>query len=77
MYVIHCLQSFFVFGKSQGFTSIQDLYSDDGSQFQLAQFDVGNDVLLLPYSSGTTGLPKGVMLTHANWLSTLMVTTLV
>lgn len=69
------IKGFFVFGKSQGFTSIRDLYSDDGSQFQLAQFDVGNDVLLLPYSSGTTGLPKGVMLTHANWLSTLMVTT--
>ena len=26
----------------------------------------GDDVLALPYSSGTTGLPKGTMLTHRN-----------
>lgn len=28
--------------------------------------DVHDDVVVLPYSSGTTGLPKGVMLTHFN-----------
>ena len=28
--------------------------------------DVHEDVVVLPYSSGTTGLPKGVMLTHFN-----------
>jgi acyl-CoA synthetase (AMP-forming)/AMP-acid ligase II len=27
------------------------------------------DIALLPYSSGTTGLPKGVMLTHANLIA--------
>ena len=29
-------------------------------------FDPKNDTVMLPYSSGTTGLAKGVMLTHYN-----------
>lgn len=32
-----------------------------------------NDLGFLPYSSGTTGLPKGVMLTHRNIISNCMV----
>ena len=33
--------------------------------------DPGNDVVVMPYSSGTTGLPKGVMLTHRNLVANL------
>uniref|UniRef100_A0A158PCA7 AMP-binding domain-containing protein n=1 Tax=Angiostrongylus cantonensis TaxID=6313 RepID=A0A158PCA7_ANGCA len=32
-----------------------------------AMIDVDRDMVLLPYSSGTTGNPKGVMLTHRNF----------
>jgi acyl-CoA synthetase (AMP-forming)/AMP-acid ligase II len=34
--------------------------------------DPANDVVVLPYSSGTTGLPKGVMLTHRNLVANLV-----
>ncbi|WP_113700817.1 AMP-binding protein [Nonomuraea lactucae] len=34
-------------------------------------FDPASDVAVLPYSSGTTGLPKGVMLTHRHLVANL------
>ena len=35
-----------------------------------------NDVAMVPFSSGTTGLPKGVMLTHGNLVSNICQITL-
>jgi 4-coumarate--CoA ligase len=37
-----------------------------GAPIDQVPVDVHDDVVVLPYSSGTTGLPKGVMLTHYN-----------
>ncbi|HYE87210.1 MAG TPA: AMP-binding protein [Vicinamibacterales bacterium] len=37
----------------------------------VVSIDPANDLCVLPYSSGTTGLPKGVMLTHRNLVAQL------
>ena len=60
-------------GWSEGSKSFSDYLKDDGKAFP-ASVDVNpkEDVILLPYSSGTTGLPKGVMLTHYNVVSNLL-----
>jgi len=34
--------------------------------------DPKNDVFAIPFSSGTTGLPKGVMLTHYGLISNIL-----
>lgn len=48
------------------------LVDNDGSGFpDGVQIDPKADVAVLPYSSGTTGLPKGVMLTHHNLVANI------
>ena len=47
-------------------TSISTLLKDTGSMFKVESVNSKEDIAVLPYSSGTTGLPKGVMLTHYN-----------
>ncbi|MDQ3729829.1 MAG: 4-coumarate--CoA ligase family protein [Actinomycetota bacterium] len=65
------VEEIFVVGHAEdGATALSDLMGDPGDA---PEVDVsGDDLAVLPYSSGTTGLPKGVMLTHKNLVANLV-----
>lgn len=55
----------FVFGEAEGATPFATLLEGDGDVPRVT-IDPRSDLVALPYSSGTSGRPKGVMLTHYN-----------
>lgn len=60
----------YVFGEAPGATPFASLVRPDLPVPAIA-IDVANDLACLPYSSGTSGIPKGVMLTHRNLVANL------
>ena len=51
--------------------SFDALLKSDGDVPDVS-IDPANDVVAMPYSSGTTGMPKGVMLTHRNLVANIV-----
>ncbi len=64
------IEEIFVFGEADGATPFATLMQSDG-KYPSVTINAKEDIIVLPYSSGTTGLPKGVMLTHHNLVSNL------
>ncbi|XP_072046258.1 uncharacterized protein [Amphiura filiformis] len=62
------------FGEAEGCKPFASLLQDDGGAFPQDLVINDDDVAVLPYSSGTTGLPKGVQLMHKNLVSVVMQT---
>jgi acyl-CoA synthetase (AMP-forming)/AMP-acid ligase II len=64
------VEEIFVFGEAEGATPFAALLAPNPAAPDVA-IDPNKDLVALPYSSGTTGLPKGVMLTHYNLVAQL------
>jgi long-chain acyl-CoA synthetase/crotonobetaine/carnitine-CoA ligase len=63
--------SVIVFGKKTGDQrSLSSLIDDGAFPFSPPVVVTGSDLLNIQYTSGTTGFPKGCMLTHDYWMRT-------
>lgn len=65
------VQEIFVLGEAEGATPFMSLMQSDG-QLPPVELNPKEDLVVLPYSSGTSGRAKGVMLTHSNLIAQMV-----
>ncbi|CAG7821495.1 unnamed protein product [Allacma fusca] len=67
------LKNLIVIGEAEeGCHTFMSMVKDDGSAYpKHARRDPKEEIAALPYSSGTTGKPKGVMLSHYNMVANI------
>jgi acyl-CoA synthetase (AMP-forming)/AMP-acid ligase II len=65
------VEEIFVFGTAEGATPFSELLAQPAEEVTV-DIDPAEDLVALPYSSGTTGVAKGVMLTHRNLVANVV-----
>jgi acyl-CoA synthetase (AMP-forming)/AMP-acid ligase II len=67
------IEEIFTFDGAPGSTPFAELLAADGlADAKRPKIEPATDLVALPYSSGTTGVSKGVMLTHRNLVANMV-----
>lgn len=73
--ILASMKEIFVIGESEDFTTLNQMIAESREEDFPSSVDIDpkKDVVIMPYSSGTTGLPKCVMHTHYSYIARTLI----